>query len=147
MDQVESMLNYEYDSSNSWKGLKTLPGYKKKSALLEIDDDQAFAEELDELDECFDTLDVLEECNTLVKMLINQNDETIVCTEKEVNIALSKVNPRQSSASDQLCNKVIKECWLQMTPVILTFYQSLMDNIDMYLAHYRIGTCTKKEYS
>ena len=65
---------------------------------------------------CLDPLDFHEERNTLVEMLIIKNDEKIVFTEKEVNIALSKVNPRKPLGPDQLCGKVIKECWLQRPP-------------------------------
>ena len=88
------MLNDEHDSRNAWKWLKTLSGQKKKSTLPKVDDDPAFAEELNQFQVRFNTLDFHEECNTLVEMLINQNDEKIVFTEKEVNIAPSKINTR-----------------------------------------------------
>ena len=54
----------------------------------------------------------------------------IVCIEKGVNV-LSKVNCRTSSGPDQLCGKVIKECWLQLSLVIFKLYQSSIDNHDI----------------
>ena len=66
-----------------------------------------------------------------MEILEEMNDERIVFTEKEVNNALMKINTRKASGPDGVSGKVLKECRVQLSPVLLKLYQESMDKHDI----------------
>ena len=120
-----------FESNNTrsaWKGLKTLSGFNKKSSLPEVEDNLAFANELNEYYARFDVHDFSSECSVIVNSLQENNDERIVITEIEVNNELAKINTRKAAGPDLLCGKVLKECRLQLSPIVHKMFQSSLDN-------------------
>jgi len=55
-NKIEQLFNSN-KSSDAWKGLSFMSGYKSKSCMLAADDTLAFANELNEFYNRFDTLD------------------------------------------------------------------------------------------
>ena len=64
----------------------------------------------------------------LINTLMNMSGERIIFTEAEVNSALSKINPRKATGPDGLCGKILKECRIQLSPVLLKLFQESMDS-------------------
>ena len=89
-EKIEDQLKSN-DSRKAWDGLKTITGYKKKSNLPSVENNETFANELNEFYSRFDTHDFSDECDKLLQQLHVQNDESPKVTVPDVNNALSKI--------------------------------------------------------
>ena len=87
-----------------------------------------FANELNEFYSRFDTHDFTDECDKLLEQLHTQNDKSSEITVSDVNKALSKINARKTSGPDNVSVKVLKECRLQLAPILGDIFQHSIDN-------------------
>ena len=124
-EKIESLFKNN-DAKNAWKGLKEITGYKKKSCLPEVENDQTFSEELNSFYARFDTQDFKNECDELLKTL--DKDNRIIFDEKEVCTALNKIDTKKASGPDKICGKVIKSCSRQLCTILCRIYQASMDS-------------------
>ena len=74
-EKIEDQLKSN-DSRKAWDGIKTITGYKKKSNLPSVENNETFANELNEFYSRFDTHDFAVECDKLLQQLHVQNDES-----------------------------------------------------------------------
>ncbi len=126
-DKVEKLFDTN-DTRNAWKGLKTLSGFNlKKSHLPDVEDNQVFANELNDFYARFDVHNFEVERDELVQTLKQNSDEKIIIDVNDVNKTLSKINSRKAAGPDHLSGKVLKECRLQLCSPICRLYQSSMD--------------------
>ena len=121
-EKIEDQLKSN-DSRKAWDGLKTITGYKKKSNLPSVENNETFANELNEFYSRFDTHDFSDECDKLLQQLHVQNDESPKVTVSDVNNALSKIKIRKAPGPDRVSGKVLKECRLQLAPTLREIFQ------------------------
>jgi hypothetical protein len=126
-NKMEDMFKSN-DTKQAWRNLKTLCSYTKKSATLDVEDDEKFANELNEFYARFDTEDFTKEQNELVEMLLNNDDPGIEITEKDVDCFLGKIKTSKAAGPDNVCGRVLKECRKQLTPILTKIFQISMDN-------------------
>ena len=102
-----------------------------KFAKFELDpfaSEPTFANDLNEFYSRFGTHDFSDECNTLLQQLHVQNDESPKVTVPDVNNALSKIKIRKAPGPDHVSGKVLKECHLQLAPILKEIFQHSIDN-------------------
>ena len=125
--KIEDQLKSN-DSRKAWDGLKTITGYKKESNLPNVENNETFANELNDFYSRFDTHDFSKECDILLKQLHVKNDQSPLISIPDVNSALSKIKTRKAPGPDRVSGKVLKECRLQLAPTLRDIFQHSIDN-------------------
>ena len=128
-NKIEQLFNSN-KSSDAWKGLSFMSGYKSKSCMLEADDPLAFANELNEFYNRFDTRDEQEDIINLVDQLDFTTDSCPSFNESEVKLCFKQQKSKKAPGPDNIAGRVIKECCEQLAPIFTRlFNQSLSDGV------------------
>jgi hypothetical protein len=126
-DKVENMFNTNC-MKTAWSNLKKLCCYSKKKSTLVVDDDVAFANELNQFYARFDTEDFTDKQNAVIQVLLEIKDESIVVDESDVQKCLSKINVKKAAGPDGLCGKVLKFCNNQLSSILSKLFQVSLDS-------------------
>ena len=108
-DKLESNFS-EGKAKESWQNLATITGYKKKSGEIRTNDDQKFANDLNEFYTRFDKHDYSEEQRVEISKVIDKLDDPINVTEEEIRTLFKKLNAKSASGPDNIPSKVLKLC-------------------------------------
>jgi hypothetical protein len=116
------------NSKTAWKGLRTITGFVKKSAMPEPDDVKAYSNELNNFYARFDNFDFHTEREELIEVLRRKNYVKITLSDSDVLESLNSIKVNKAVGPDKLCGKILKLCRTQLTPVFKMIFQWSLDN-------------------
>jgi hypothetical protein len=122
-DKIESFFRSS-KSSDAWKGLQYISGYKAKSVMLEAENPAKFSDELNKFYARFNTNDDLHELNTLLTQLRSQDDDILRVSEHMVRCCLQQQNTKKAVGPDHIPGRVLKECSDQLAPVFTSIFNA-----------------------
>ena len=97
--------------------------------MLEVVDDTAFAEDLNNFYCRFDVHDFGDECKNLAQILETKHDESIIITADEVRKCLNNINTKKATGPDGIGGGVLRECKVQLAPVLCELF---LDSLDLH---------------
>lgn len=108
----------------AWQGLNIMMGCATKPTATGCTDPASFAEELN----IFFSWCNQNKTSESFSFSCQVNDQAITVNEKLVTSILKRVSPHKASGPDRLKGRVLKDCALQLGPVITRLFQHLLDS-------------------
>ena len=114
-------------TKDAWKGLKTLCGYNKKLAIPDPDNIDTYVNDINSFFARFDTHDFSEECNNIITIIRERNDERVIISYEDVLQSLKRVRCGKATGPDEVPARVIKHCAEQLAPILQQLFQDSLD--------------------
>lgn len=114
-------------AKDAWQGLKTLCGYNKKLGIPDPENVDTYVNDINSFFARFDTHDFTEECNNVISIIRERNDDRILITYEDVLQSLKRVRCSKATGPDEVPAKVIKYCAEQLVPILHQLFQDSLD--------------------
>ena len=95
---------------DAWKGVKVLSGYQTKRAAVDSSIDLTYVNELNSFYTRFHVHDFKEECDNILRLANDSNDEHIVLSYEEVVKSIKRIKCGKACGPDQVNAKVLRSC-------------------------------------
>ena len=121
-EKLETNLN-KGKSKESWENMATITGYKKKGSEIRTNDDQKFANDLNEFYTRFDKHDYSAEQKIEISKAQDKLDEPINVKEDEVRTLFKRLNVKSAAGPDKIEGKILKLCSDSLATVFTSLIQ------------------------
>ena len=125
-EKVEHLFKTN-QSKDAWKGVKVLSGYQTKRAMADPTIDLRYVNELNTFYARFDRYDFREECDSILRLAKNRNDERILVSHDEVVRSVKRIKCGKACGPDQVGAKVLRSCTDQLAKPLLVLFQASLD--------------------